>query len=143
LKKSIRERLQERIKRNVNVDADTGCWLWTASINNGGYAKMSIYLPGKGVVKMYAHRVAYEVFKKFPRKHGQVAHDYRCVAQHCCNPDHLRKTTQEANERDKKRAAKWARKRFNAMPGPSTSVLQVAPRKKVVVHTSDDLEVAF
>lgn len=115
--------------------------------NNGGYPCMSIRIPGGGEKtppkRYYAHRVSYEVFKLKPRKHGVVAHHYKCISQLCVNPEHLRKTTQSTNERDKKRAAKWKRIALRRVPEPSVKVLQKTKRRRKPCRESPDLEVPF
>lgn len=102
-----RERLRARILANVKV-TPCGCWLWKLRANNGGYGVMSVWLDGYSyAVKLYVHRVAYFAWKRRPPKGKPIAHSYRCLSQLCCNPEHLRATTQSANERDKKRARAW------------------------------------
>ncbi len=108
----LRYRLQSRIRKNVTIDADTGCWLWKLRKNNSGYGVVSVRLKGYvHPVKLFAHRLSYAVFKRMPPRNRQIAHSFRCVGPSCCNPEHLRATTQSANERDKKRAAAWRRRK--------------------------------
>ena len=140
----FKQRLKARIQRNVDVHALTGCWIWTGTKNNGGYPIFNIWLAALGKGKrFYVHRVSYEIFKKQPRKYGEVAHSHRCVSQLCVNPDHLRKTSRSANERDKKRAANWKRLNLRELPTPSTHVLAKQKREKQPCTQCDDLEVPF
>jgi len=66
------------------------CWLWSLSIDAGGY----------GVVKFrkkqtLAHRMAYTVFK------GEIPEglhiDHLCRKRNCVNPDHLEAVTKYEN----------------------------------------------
>lgn len=101
-----RHRTQARIMRNVRVDA-SGCWVWTGRRSNVGYATMNMR-EGDKVVPRQAHRVSWAAFHGRAVPEGRVvAHHYKCISCACVNPDHLRATTQAANIRDQKRAARW------------------------------------
>lgn len=103
-----KRRLRVRIQKNVAIHPITGCWVWKLRKNNGGYAVMSVRVEGYlHPVKLLVHRVSYEVFKRKPRAGHVIAHSIRCVSPACCNPEHLRATTQASNCRDIKRAARW------------------------------------
>lgn len=71
------------------------CWLWTASLTQGGvyrsdYPRFSI--KGKDI---YAHRFSYELLV------GQIPEglelDHLCRVRHCVNPSHLEPVTQQVN----------------------------------------------
>lgn len=112
-----REQMQERIRRNVEVCPCSGCWIWARRANNGGYGVMSVVIDGRHV-KALAHRVAYWAFKRAVPRGRVVAHSYRCSSQLCCNPAHLRATTQSNNERDKRRAKLWRLRTFREIHPP-------------------------
>ena len=106
MKRTARERLKERIRRNSSVDEATGCWLWTARVNNQGYPTMSVRLPTRNTpYTLFAHRVSLDAFKRAPRPGEEAAHHpVKCPDhRHCVNPDHLRWATRSQNELDKAR----------------------------------------
>lgn len=106
-----REKLRARITRNIAIHPVTGCWIWKRRANNGGYGTITVRLPDyENPVTLLVHRVSYWAFKRKVPAGRHVAHSVRCVSQKCCNPDHLRATTQSCNERDKKKAERWRRR---------------------------------
>jgi hypothetical protein len=62
----------------IAVDPATGCWNWTGSINNSGYARMN---------HGYAHRILYELHRG-PIPEGKTL-DHLCRNRRCVNPGHL------------------------------------------------------
>lgn len=100
-----RARLQLRIWNNIELDP-SGCWLWRGR-KNKGYGTMNIRLPSAGHRVLYVHRVAYEAFRRTIPEGKVVAHSIRCVSPACCNPWHLRATSQSTNMRDIARAHRW------------------------------------
>lgn len=88
LKRDWYERFQEKIQ----IDDESGCWLWIGYLLPGGYATISFQ--GK---KQYAHRVAYSQFVG-PIPEGMVL-DHLCRIRNCCNPAHLEPVTQAENSR--------------------------------------------
>lgn len=122
-----KQRLQVRIKRNSRVDEATGCWLWTARVNNQGYPTMSVRLPSRETpYTLFAHRVSLEVFKRPPREGEEAAHHpAKCPDhRHCVNPQHLRWASRSENELDKGRRRRALRLR--EVPKP-VHVLGVDP----------------
>ena len=80
---------REQIIANTEVDPVKGCWLWTGSLNNGGYGNM----PDR---KGMAHREAYKLWKgEIPEK-AQIHH--RCGVKRCVCPDHLVAVTRNVNQ---------------------------------------------
>lgn len=82
------EPLPERLFDKVDVTAT--CWLWTGSINNAGYGRISVNNRPK-----YAHRVMYELVVG-PIPDG-LHLDHLCRVRHCVNPDHLEPVTNREN----------------------------------------------
>jgi hypothetical protein len=114
-----REALRERIKRNVRVECVSGCWLWTGRANKG-YGTLTVRLPGYDTPRpLYAHRVAYEVFKRRPPDGLHIAHSIRCVSPLCCNPDHLTAKTPSANMLDKRPAKRWRERNLREIWPPT------------------------
>jgi len=93
----------ERFQQRYRVDPITGCWLWTASISQRGYALFST--DGK---PKPGHRFAFEYFKgPLPRglvvdhachnSDTECAGGSRCIHRRCVNPDHLEGVTNRIN----------------------------------------------
>lgn len=84
---------QERFRTRVNVDPETGCWLWTGNLTNTGYGAYQIKRNGKFI--RGAHRVAYFLFVG-PIPDG-LQLDHLCRVRHCANPAHLEPVTSQEN----------------------------------------------
>ncbi len=84
------EGLPERILSKIEPDSQTGCWLWTAFRNKGGYGMTSL-----GDKRGLAHRIIYEAVNgSVPW--GLVV-DHICNNPGCVNPAHLRAITISEN----------------------------------------------
>jgi len=76
-----------RLLEYSQPEPNSGCWLWTHSLNIHGYAQVTI----KGGMAI-AHRLAYKIWIG-PVPEGAVLH-HRCHTRSCINPDHLEPMTQ-------------------------------------------------
>lgn len=86
-----------RFLDKVEVNQDTGCWIWVASLNRHGYGQFNC-----GGTMILAHRVSFEHFVEDPDG-LQVRHKCPCGAnKKCVNPEHLRLGTNEDNVLDRK-----------------------------------------
>ena len=84
----------ERFNKKYIVDPNTGCWIWTGSLNNKGYGNFRV---GDKVLK--AHRFAYEYFVEPLDYSYEICHN--CNNSKCVNPMHLRQDTRKSNMIDK------------------------------------------
>ncbi len=83
----------DRFMDKVSPEPTSGCWLWTATCDSGGYGSFSI----SSRVMRGAHRVSFEIFKG-PISEGMQI-DHLCRVHCCVNPDHLEQVTQLENQR--------------------------------------------
>lgn len=85
-----------RFLDKVEVNQETGCWIWVASINRHGYGQFN----SNGTMKL-AHRVSFEHFVSNPNGF-QVRHKCPCGPNKMCvNPEHLRLGTNDDNVQDR------------------------------------------
>ena len=82
--------VQERFEEKYIPEPNSGCWLWTASVDGKGYGHMRAN--GKTVG---AHRIAHELYKG-PIPDG-LEIDHLCRVPSCVNPDHLEAVTRSVN----------------------------------------------
>jgi len=87
-------KLLESFELGYAAEPNSGCWLWTRSLNNMGYGKFCGVLTGKW---MLAHRFSYELHRG-PIPAGKVL-DHKCRTPSCVNPDHLEPVTFAENVR--------------------------------------------
>ena len=79
-------------EKYVSPEPNTGCWLWTGYLSEGGYGRFS---PKWKMTPLYAHRVSFEIYKG-PIPDGLVL-DHLCRVRCCVNPDHLEIVTHHEN----------------------------------------------
>ena len=74
------------------VVSPSGCWNWTASVNEGGYGQF--FVGGK---RWRSHRFAWTAFRgEIP---AGLELDHLCRNRRCCNPEHLEPVTRRENQR--------------------------------------------
>jgi hypothetical protein len=86
--------LKERFEEKIMYEPNTGCWIWTAYLNEWGYGRINIY--GK---IMGAHRVSYLLHNGELNINKLVLHS--CDNPACVNPNHLYLGTNSDNTKDK------------------------------------------
>ncbi len=90
------ERERAFIFARIEVDENSGCWLWTGHINRStGYARTTWLRPDRTVHQPIMHRVSYEVFRR-PIPDG-LSIDHLCSVRHCVNPWHLEPVSPDVN----------------------------------------------
>lgn len=85
--------IESRLRENVVINKDTGCWEWQGAKNNIGYGFIR-----DGDKMRTTHRVAYEIYRG-PIPEGMcVLH--KCDNRKCVNPEHLWLGTRQDNADD-------------------------------------------
>ena len=82
--------LPDRIGEKIEVDPESGCWLWVSAISRGYGA---IYWERKSRI---AHRVVYAIARPDEDIDGLDLH-HRCGVRECVNPDHIQPMPHKQN----------------------------------------------
>jgi len=84
--------LIERFESKFIPEPNTGCWLWDASLDTGGYGSFSV-----AGTNQRAHRVSYEMYTGSIPQGLEL--DHKCNVRSCVNPDHLEPVTRSENQK--------------------------------------------
>ena len=105
--------IYERMMGRVEPVPEAGCWLYTGSVDGGGYGTVST---SRGKSPAKAHRVSYEHHHGPIPKGIEVCH--RCDTPRCVNPQHLFLGTRQENMLDCSRKGRISPKSIsNLRPG--------------------------
>lgn len=85
--------LREIIESRADPVPESGCWLWTYSLNNKGYGRLAF----NGKPRL-VHRLAYTEYNGAIPEGMSVCH--KCDTPSCVNPTHLFLGTQSDNAID-------------------------------------------
>ena len=106
--------LEERFMQYVSPEPNSGCWLWTATLDPNGYGRMTIGSRSDGTRTLgQAHRIAYELFIGAVPPGAFICH--RCDNPPCSNPDHLFLGDRAVNSTDMAKKNR-GRKSFTGLP---------------------------
>lgn len=89
----------KRLLNRIQVEPDSGCWIWQRAPNNSGYATTN--WQGRSA---FVHRIFYESFFG-PIPEGLEC-DHLCGKRICVNPFHLEAVTHKLN-RQRGRTTKY------------------------------------
>lgn len=90
------EALRTRFDAKWTPEPNTGCYLWTAAVNNGGYGIFGFKVDGK-TRAVGAHRLNYEMTNGPIGKGLDI--DHKCRQRSCVNPAHLEAVSHRENMR--------------------------------------------
>jgi hypothetical protein len=82
-----------RIQRLIDIEPETGCWLWKGPLTRNGYAYWQV---GPGKPKRVLHRVLWEHENDQPIPDGMQG-DHLCRVRNCVNPAHQEIVTPSVN----------------------------------------------
>ena len=101
--------LSESFPERYMTEPNSGCWLWTWSVDGKGYG----LIRHKGTL-LKAHRVSWKLHKGEVPKGAHVLH--KCDTPCCVNPGHLFLGTNQDNVDDKVRKGRQAHKNKTRCP---------------------------
>lgn len=85
--------LRERLMDKVQMEPNSGCWLWDGGLNNRGYGT----LRPTGGKNIGVHRLSYQLHVAPIPECMEI--DHLCKVRCCVNPDHLEPVTRLENVR--------------------------------------------
>src|SRR3990167_11477361 len=79
-----------RFQKYIELDILTGCWLWKASKDTGGYGRLNVQ---NRIIP--AHRLSYQHWNGEIPTGKEI--DHLCRNRSCVNPEHLEAVTHREN----------------------------------------------
>jgi hypothetical protein len=84
--------LPSKVRRNIKLCPETGCWLWQGDKSRNGYGRM--YYRN---FRYMAHKMVYGLYCGDWLDDNKKQLDHLCEVRNCVNPRHMEKVTQEVN----------------------------------------------
>ena len=97
---------KERFRFLINkiIIDDNLCWLWQGWTDpHTGYGQIRLY----GNKKYKVHRFIAYLFYGLELNNRKLVASHTCDVRECCNPAHIKVTTQKENLRDSSRRGRW------------------------------------
>lgn len=93
----MRANTMASLMERVSAEPNSGCWLWTGSLDSSGYASASLASASRG---RRNHRLSRVLYKHLvgPIPNG-LQLDHLCRVRSCVNPRHLEPVTTQENTR--------------------------------------------
>jgi hypothetical protein len=82
----------KRAESRFVPEPNTGCWIWSAAVDNRGYGRISVHNKWR-----HAHRFLYEQYVGSVPEGLEL--DHICRTPCCVNPEHLEPVTHQENMR--------------------------------------------
>ena len=79
--------LPERLRDKIEIEPNSGCWLWTGNLDSRGYSRASVCNRS-----IQVHALVYEMFVGA----APVIH-HICRTKFCINPSHLQAVTRASH----------------------------------------------
>jgi hypothetical protein len=99
VRRPVADRFFEKVRKT------SGCWYWSAAVNNKGYGQMLISKTPRHIVAL-AHRISWELaYGAVPEGMGVL---HKCDTPTCVNPAHLFLGDQRINMADAKAKGRMA-----------------------------------
>lgn len=99
-----------RLFSKIRVDKVTGCWLWTASVNSGGYGATSVRTIAGPIHRLMYAWLVEPIPKGIGKDIPQLDHAV-CDTRRCVNPAHLKLVSaRENNLRGVGMGARWSKR---------------------------------
>ena len=131
--------LLDRFEAKYIPEPNSGCWLWTAYLNEHGYGKLRV--DGRS---MNAQRVSWELHRDPVPDGVLVCH--KCDVRCCVNPEHLFLGTDADNHGDMKRKGRgvyWSGEKNGFSKLSNAEVSAIRQDSRPIRKIAPDYRISF